>query len=178
MNNEISWPEIYADYIHPNNQGHKLCANLITLQLENIKASLGDFDGTIAEIPELEDDRYLNATCVNANSMGITARGCFKTHEDKTISSRRGWYCTSTVDSGSLTVMLPDNVKKARLLISMGGAVGSLVLTSPDGTTQKINAKKAPHATLIDIELDLTKLITITSELESGNASIYYIGIE
>ena len=53
MNNEITWSEVYSDYIHPNDQGHKLCANLITLQLENIKATLGEFDGTVAEIPQL-----------------------------------------------------------------------------------------------------------------------------
>ena len=60
----------------------------------------------------------------------------------------------------------------------MSNAEGNLVLTSFDGTTQKIDAKKARNATLIDIELDLTKLITVKPQFESGSARIYYIGIE
>lgn len=176
MNNEITWSGIYSDYIHPNDQGHKLCANLIALQLENIKATLGDFDGKISEIPELESDKYLNVTCLSSKSMGVTVRGCFKTLEDNGLSSSRGWRVSK--GEGSLTVMLPDNVKKARLFVAFGSADnGYLLLTSKDGTTQKIMAKQAIHSTLIDIELDPTKLITITSGVEN-TISIHYIGLE
>lgn len=175
MNNEITWPEIYSDYIHPNDQGHLLCANIITTHLEKIKESLNDFDGLVSEIPELENDSYLNASCLISGSMGITARGTIKSLGENKPSGR-GWRVEK--GEGTLTVMLPENVKKAKLLITMGNAKGSLALTSYDGTTQIIDAKKAPHATLIDIELDLTKLITITPQFESGSATIYYIGIE
>lgn len=175
MNKEITWPEIYSDYIHPNDQGHLLCANLIAAHLDKIKTSLDDFDGAISEIPDIEDDSYLNASCLVSGSMGITARGVVKSQVgDKTSS--RGWWIEK--GEGSLTVLLPENVKKAKLLLDMGRASGCLLLTSFDGTTQKIDAKKAPHATLIDIKLDLTKLITITPQFESGSAMIYYIGIE
>ena len=176
MNNEITWPEVYSDYIHPNDQGHKLCAKLIALQLENIKATFGDFDGTISEIPVLEDDKYMSVSCLSAGSMGVVARGCFKTIEDNGIPYSRGWHLEK--GEGSLTVMLPDNVKKAKLFVSFGSADnGYLLLTSKDGTTQKIQAKQAVNSTLIDIELDLTKLITITSDVEK-TVSIHYIGLE
>lgn len=172
---EIFWPEIYGDYIHPNDQGHKLCANLISLQLENIKASLKDFDGVISEIPDLENDKYLNVSCINAKTMGATARGVFKTLEGNFPHSR-GWYVEK--GEGSLTVLFPENVKKARMLVRFGNTKGALLLTSFDGTTQRIKSSQAVNATLIDIKLDLTKLVTITSELEGGSASIYYIGVE
>lgn len=120
----------------------------------------------------------MNVTCLSAKSMGTTARGCFKTIEDRGLPTTRGWRVEKGGE-GSLTVMLPENVKKARIFVSFSTIDnGYLLLTSKDGTTQKIEAKDAIHSTLIDINLDYTKLITITSDIKNTTVAIHYIGLE
>ena len=178
MNKDILWPELYSDYIHPNDQGHKLAANLIALHLEKIKNSLDTFNGTSPELPSLKSDKYINLTSLTNASAQVTAVGDFVSYGNNDSPASRGWRCASN-GYNLLKLNLPENAKDAYLLIYMSGT-STLTLTDSTGKSQVIKSSDVPNATLKKIKLDLTKEITFTFEMTSGSgsANIYYIGYE
>lgn len=68
---EIVWRDISPDDVHPNDNGHAICASLIASYLDGVKGEYEDVCKCIPAVPEkaLYGERYMNATLFTASSL-------------------------------------------------------------------------------------------------------------
>ncbi len=166
----ITWPDIAADYIHPNDNGHRIAANLITAHLETVKGKLSSISTTVPSVPKLSDERYLNVKYITNATKGVSSSGSFVAGaNDSTIT--RGWTCKAS--SGTLSVPLSNN-SDVLLFMQFRSATGSIKVTGENGAEKTISSSAASIPTLVSVPA-MGSSMTIESNLTAGTCTIYGI---
>ncbi len=166
---ELSWSDVGADWIHPNNSGHAIAAALICKQLEAIKSAPSS---DVLTYPKPDDGCYLHARMLTNASSEISC-DFIKLSNDSTAT--HGWNVSGT--SGTLTLNVPENTDRIRLFLDCGAAKGSLMLESDSGKTKEIKTADAVTPTLIDIPVSFGARITLKPALTEGTVRIFGIGM-
>lgn len=166
----IIWPDIAADYIHPNDNGHQIAANLIAAHLEAVKGKLSSISTTVPSVPKLSDERYLNVKYITNATKGIVAKGGI-TAQANTKPTARGWDCKAS--SGTLTVPLPEN-SEVLLFMIFRSATGDIKVKGENGAERTIKPREAATPTLVSVSA-MGSSMTIESKLTSGTCVIYGI---
>ena len=173
--NIISWYDIGSDYIHPNDNGHMIAANIITCYLEKIMNNLSKQSTKITAPTKPETSKYLNLGYVTNAAKNVKLSGGF-TARKNTSPATRGWSYTFTKDPSSLTVPIPAN-KSVEVFIEFDDdAEGSITITDNNQNTKTISSSEAKYPTLVNIG-SKSGSITITPNMQYGGFRIFGIGI-
>ena len=173
--NKIGWRDIGSDYIHPNDNGHMLAANIITCYLKKVLGNLAKESTKITAPQKPATDDYLNLGYV-INTAKSTVTGGFEKRPN-TSTTTRGWGYTTTTDTSSLTVPIPAN-KKVKVFMNFNNNKNGTVSVTDGKTTKTISASEALTPTLVDIGKMEGSKITLTPSSDCANFTIYGIGIE
>lgn len=169
----INWKDIAADYIHPNNNGHKIAASLIIAHLEKIKNKLSSISSTVPSVQKLENEKYLNVKYLTNTTKGVTKTGGVEVGAND-HPSRRGWTFNAS-KAGKLTVPLSKHSEVLLFMSFSSDAAGSIKVNGANGTEQPILFELAKTPTLVNV-LEMGNSITIDSSgLTSGSCTIYGI---
>lgn len=171
----ISWREIGSDYIHPNDTGHLIAANLIISHLKTVQSKLSSISTKAPSVPGLSTDSYYNLGYITNQTKNVKMTGGFSARNNSGTSTR-GWRYDKSDEASTLTVPLTSH-KSLRLFMSFdSGAAGSIKVTGANGKTQTISSSQAQTPTLIELQA-MGNSLTITSEMTSGGFTIYGIGV-
>lgn len=170
----IDWPDIGADYIHPNDNGHALASNIITKYLEKVMNNLSKASTKITAPPLPEYQGYINVGYVTNTVSGAKLVGGF-TNMANNSASTRGWKYVSGQETSELYIPLPAN-KTVKIFMKFNeGSSGNVLVKGANGVTRTIETGDAATPTLIEVYA-LGDGITITPNLMSGSFVIYGIG--
>ncbi|MBE6760862.1 MAG: SGNH/GDSL hydrolase family protein [Ruminococcaceae bacterium] len=168
--------DIGADYIHPNDNGHMIAANLITCYLKKVMDNLAKESTKITAPQKPETSDYLNLGYVTNTAKGVTLSGGFTAGANSSATSR-GWSYNFTSDESVLTIPVPAN-KSVKVFMSFkDGSSGYISVTDSKGKTKSIDSSAAKTPTLVDIG-NMEGKIALTPKLENGGFTIYGIGIK
>lgn len=174
------YPDIAGDYIHPNDNGHMIAANIITCYLKKVMDNLSKESTKITAPKKPAVDDYLNLGYVT-NTTKSTAKGGFW-QKDNSSASTRGWgYNVSKNASSEESVLTVNSIPSNKgVKVFMGfnntGSSGSITVT--DGkSTKTITASQAQTPTLVDIGKMEGKL-TFTASANCDDFTIFGIGYE
>lgn len=173
--NKITWRDIGSDYIHPNNNGHMIAANVITCYLKNVLDNLSKESTKITAPAKPEISKYLNLGYVINTAKNVKLSGGFSARANSGASTR-GWGYTSTTDASSLTVPVPAN-KRVKVFMSFSGDYQGNVTVTDGKSTRTISATDARTPTLVDIG-KMEGKITLTPSADCSGFTIYGIGID
>ena len=69
--NEITWRDVSPDDVHPNDEGHSVCASLLASYLDGVKAEYANLCKCVPAVPEkaLYGERYMNAKLYTASTL-------------------------------------------------------------------------------------------------------------
>lgn len=173
---KIAWNLVGSDSIHPNDFGHKLAAELICNHLDYVKAHLDEIGDTAPAIPAPKKDTYRNVSMLTVKSEGITTAGSVNAQAG-TSTGTMGWVCGS--GKGELTLKVPEGANHLQLFMVFGGD-GTIKVVNSDGTVKKtVKPANAATPTLIQVNVSgLSETITIQSDITSGTAVFYGIGVD
>ena len=167
--------DVGADYIHPNDTGHLVAANIITAYLKKVKENLSKESTKITTPKKPEVSSYMNLKYVTNTAKGVTLSGGFTARSNETASTR-GWAYTATTEASTLTIPVPANKEIKVFMRFNDGSSGEIKVT--DGkTTETINPSNAKTPTLVDIGR-MDGKITLTPNMQSGGFIIFGIGIK
>ncbi len=167
--------DVGADYIHPNDTGHMVAANIITAFLKKVKDNLSKESTKITAPKKPENSSYINLKYVTNTAKGVTLSGGFKARSNETASTR-GWDYNATAEASSLTIPVPANKAVKVFMKFNDGSSGEIKVT--DGkTTKTISPANAKTPTLVDIG-KMDGKITLTPNMQSGGFVIFGIGIK
>jgi len=171
---KAAWSDFGADWIHPNDAGHKLASMQICNFLEGIK---GDTAAVIekgeGKIPKLSNTKYENTDSLCNSSEGITLDGAFE-KGDGLQSATRGWSIQG--GSGTLKAVIPENAKKVCLLIHPISFSGSIDFVDNSGSVlQNVDTSNMISANLVTVN-DLGDTVSLKINCEKGSVRVYYIG--
>ena len=171
----INWKDIAADYIHPNNNGHRIAATIINTHLSTIKKNLSKISSTVPAVPALYDQKYLNVKYLTQTTSGVTVTGgVTKKANDHPI--RRGWHIEGG-KAGSLTVPLPTHSKVLIFMSFDTNAKGNIKVTGENGVEKIIAVEAAKTPTLVNLSEMGGELIVDSANLTAGSCDIYGICI-
>lgn len=167
----IMWPNIGADYIHPNNNGHLIAATMINKHLEYVKANLNSLVGTPPAINPPESSYYMNFGYITTGTAGVTANGFTK--RDTKGKSFNCWVSEKTGDTLSFTAPAGEEFK---LYVHFDNCKGALIV-EVNGTEQKrIESREASNPNLIGVyNIKPGDKVVLKSEVESGK--LYFFGL-
>lgn len=171
----IEWEDIGADYIHPNDNGHMVAANIITCYLENILNNLSKESTKVTAPPKPEVNRYLNLGYIVNTAKNVTMTGGFYSR-DNTSATKRGWIYNKTKEDSSLTIPVPENKKLKIFIRFTDDEEGSITVTDANQKTRTIFSREAKNPALIDMGA-CTGSITFTPSKQTGEFIIYGIGV-
>jgi len=167
--------DVGADYIHPNDTGHMIAANIITAYLKKVKENLSKESTKITAPQKPEVSNYMNLKYVTNTAKGVTLSGGFTARSNETASTR-GWEYKVTTEASSLTIPVPANKAIKVFMKFNDGSSGEIKVT--DGkTTRTISPANAKTPTLVDIG-KMDGKITLTPDMQSGGFVIFGIGIK
>ena len=167
--------DVGADYIHPNDTGHLVAANIITAYLKKVKENLSKESTKITTPKKPEVSSYMNLKYVTNTAKGVTLSGGFTARSNETASTR-GWAYTATTEASTLTIPVPANKEIKVFMRFNDGSSGEIKVT--DGkTTETIIPANAKTPTLVDIGR-MDGKITLTPNMQSGGFIIFGIGIK
>ncbi len=174
-NGELKWQNIGADYIHPNNKGHMIAANLITAHLKEVLNNLGKYSGKITAPPKLKNSNYLNLGYILNNANGVAMSGSFEKRSGQ-YADGKGWGYTASSKASALTIPVPEN-KSIKVFMSItSGSTGDITVTDSNNKTYTIRSNAASTPTLVDIG-KMSGKITFTPNFTNGGFVIYGIGV-
>ena len=173
--NKITWRDIGSDYIHPNDNGHMIAANVITCYLKKVMDNLSKASTKITAPAKPETSKYLNLGYVINTAKNVKLSGGFSARVNSGASTR-GWGYNATTDTSSLTVPVPTN-KKVKVFISFSSDYQGNVKVTDGKSTRIILATDAKTPTLVDIG-KMEGSITLTPSESCSNFVIYGIGID
>ena len=116
LGEEITWPDVAADYIHPNANGHRMAAACVTSYLSSVLKKLDTIDTTVPALPTsyFYGDRYMKAEMVvptAVENQGFT--------QAKVLQWENAW--VSGAEGGKMTFTI-ENAKAVTFLYRMDGA--------------------------------------------------------
>ena len=171
----INWKDIAADYIHPNNNGHKIAANLIIAHLNEVKKKLSSISSTVPSVQNLENEKYLNVKYLINTTKGITKTGSVVLGAND-HPARRGWTFNAG-KVGTLTVPLPEHSEVLLFMSFSAGSEGSIKVTGKNGSERILAYESAKTPTLVNLS-SLGESLTIDSSgLTQGSCDVYGICI-
>ena len=172
---KLKWENIGADYIHPNDNGHMIAANLITAHLKEVLNNLSKYSGKITAPQKLKDTSYLNLGYILNNSNGVTMSGSFEKRSGQ-YADGKGWGYTASSKASALTIPVPEN-KSIKVFMSItSGSTGDITVTDSNNKTYTIRSNAASTPTLVDIG-KMSGKITFTPNFTNGGFVIYGIGV-
>ena len=171
----INWKDVAADYIHPNNNGHKIAAKLIIAHLNAVKKKLSSISSTLSNVPKLDDETYLNVKYLTNTTSDTTKTGGVELGAND-HPARRGWSFKAG-NVGKLTVPLPTHSEVLLFMSFAANSEGDITIIDANGNKQYIMFEDAKTPTLINLS-SLGASITIDSSgLTQGSCDIYGICI-
>lgn len=177
--NKLSWRDIGFDYIHPNDNGHMIAANIITCYLEKVMDNLSKESTKITAPKAPEVDDYLNLGYVINTAKNAKTTGNF-TARPNSSSASRGWDYTknNTFVASSLYLPVPANMS-IKVFMSFTGSekTGFISVTDSKGNAKTISSDSANTPTLVDIGA-MEGSITLKPSADCSSFVIYGIGIE
>lgn len=173
----IRWPDIGDDYIHPNDNGHMVAANLITAHLEKVKAGLKTASTKITA-PKMPDDPMLiNVGYIINTAKGVKVSGDFVANSNETATTR-GWkYAVGGATDSALTLSIPENRGVKLFMRFNDGSSGQLNVTDSTGKTTPVHSDSAKTPTLVELGA-MSGTITIKPQLSSGGFTIFGIAYD
>ena len=173
---KITWNLVGSDSIHPNNVGHKLAAELICNHLDYVKTHLDEIGDTAPAIPPLKKDTYRNVSMLTVKSEGITLSGSVNAQAG-TGTGTMGWVFGT--GKGEMTLKVPAGAKHLQLFMVFNGE-GTIKVVNSDNTLKKtVKPADAKTPTLVRVTASgLTETITLRSDISSGTAVFYGIGVD
>lgn len=168
----INWNDIAGDYIHPNDNGHRIAANLISAHLEEVKSKLSSISTTVPSVPKLADQSYLSVDYITNKTKGVSLTGSFLALENNSPITR-GWSYGGT-DASTLKVPLSTNSEVLIFMQFNSGSAGSIKVTGANGATDTISSSAADTPTLVAVPA-MGNSMTLKPELTAGGFTIYGI---
>lgn len=170
----LSWLDIGYDYIHPNDNGHMVAANLINSYLKNVKDNLKKAPTKITTPKKPENTDFINLGYVTNTAKNVSYSGGFSASSN-TSPGTRGWSYVATSEPSALTVPVPTN-RGVRIFMSFNGS-SSAGITVKDSKNKSVNifCSQAQTPTLVDIG-KMEGKITIETTEETVNFTIYGVG--
>ena len=170
----ISWRDIGSDYIHPNDNGHMIAANLINSYLEKVKDKLNKTSTKITAPKKPEITDYINLGYVTNTAKNVSFSGGFSAASN-TSAGARGWNYVTSSDLSTLTIPIPTN-KGVKIFMSSGGSSsGFITVKDSKNKSANISFSQAQTPTLVDVG-KMEGKITIEVISETNNFTIYGIG--
>ena len=167
----IMWPNIGADYVHPNDNGHLITATMINKHLEYVKANLDSLVGTPPAINPPKSDFYMNYGYITTGTAGVTANGFTK--RDTGGRAFNCWVSEKTGDTISFTAPAGEEFK---IFINMSSCQGALIVEVNGVEQRRIETKDAKVPKLIDIyAIKAGDSVVLKSEVEKGK--LYFFGV-
>lgn len=170
----ISWNDIAGDYIHPNNNGHRIAANLINAHLDAVKNKLSSISTSLPAVPKLEYTTYLSVNYITNKTKGVVSSGGFIA-QDNSSPSRRGWKYSGNNES-TLKIPLPTNSAVLIFMKFDSGSAGSIKVEGANGATNTIRSSAATTPSLVEVPA-MGDSMTLTTDLTAGGFTIYGIGV-
>ena len=170
----LSWIDIGYDYIHPNDNGHMVAANLINSYLNNVKDNLKKASTKITTPKKPENTAFINLGYVTNTAKNVSFSGGFSAGSN-TSPSNRGWSYVATSEPSTITVPVPTN-RGVRIFMCFSGSSGGGI-TVKDSKNKSVNifSSQAQTPTLVDIG-KMEGKITIETTEETVNFTIYGVG--
>ena len=173
---KISWRDIGFDYIHPNDNGHRLAASIIACYLKNIMENLSKQPTKITSPAKPESNDYFNLGYITNTAKGVKLSGGFSARNNMAASTR-GWSYTLTSANSSLTIPIPANKAVKIFMVFDDGAEGQINITDSANKSKTISSSNAKTPTLVDVGM-IEGNITLTPSMKKGGFTIYGIGIK
>lgn len=174
-NEDIKWRDIGSDYIHPNDNGHMVAANLINAHLKEVMDNLTKYSGKITAPKKPANSEYLNLGYIVNTAKGVTMSGGFAKNIND-YADGKGWAYRVNGEASKLTIPIPAN-KSIKVFMKIDdGSVGSITVTDSNKKTCTISSTDAATPTLVDIGA-MSGKITFTPNLTKGGFTIYGIGV-
>lgn len=169
----ISWYDIGSDYIHPNNDGHRIAASLINSHLSYVKANLASLAKAAPAVTAPVSDAYLKLGYITGNTAGVTASNCTALGGGE--RSYHGWKLNQ--QGSSVTATIPAGLKSVVIFMNASGCTGTLKIKG-NGTTEEktVSASSAATPTLVSVFGDFGTKITVTSDMTEGGVTVFGIG--
>lgn len=174
-NYDIGWRDIGSDYIHPNDNGHMVAANLITSHLKEVMNNLNKYSGKITAPKKPSNTNFLNLSYIINTAKGVTMSGGFD-KKTGTLADGKGWTYKVNGEASKLTVPVTAN-KSIKVFMKIDEASnGTITVTDSNNKTYTIYSNEAATPTLVDIGA-MSGKITFTPNFTTGGFTIYGIGI-
>lgn len=137
----IKWTDISDDNIHPNGNGHKVLAELITHYLAKVNDGKNDISGDESDFSKpFTSDKYSNASFLTpANSEPVDETGTFKTYPDNAFGGFNGYWNirASSGFNGAKLVFKDVEAQNIGLLYGMLTTGGTVLDVYIDGVLAK-----------------------------------------
>lgn len=169
----LSWIDIGYDYIHPNDNGHMVAANLINSYLNNVKDNLKKASTKITTPKKPENTAFINLGYVTNTAKNVSFSGGFSAGSN-TSPGNRGWSYVATSEPSTLTVPVPTN-RGVRIFMCFSGSSGGITVKDSKNKSVNIFSSQAQTPTLVDIG-KMEGKITIETTEETVNFTIYGVG--
>lgn len=172
--NEISWKDIAVDQKHPNDNGHKIAANLIIKMLEKVKSKSGSISPAKRERPKKAlDTTFCETNCITNTSSYVKCEG-FTKLANNSIETR-GWRSNSKKEN-KLIATVPERTSFHLIVKFDKNAVGVLeVVEKSSGRAARFDAKDFDGIEIINL-LGWKNELEITAKMTSGEVTILTIG--
>lgn len=168
--------DVGSDYIHPNDTGHTIAANIIAAYLENVQENLDNESTKITAPKKPESSEYLNLKYLTNATKDVALSGGFTARPNNSAASR-GWDYSATNDASTLKIPVPAN-KSVKVFMSFNSdSSGDIKVTDSKGITKTIATSQAVTPTLVDLG-KMEGSITLTPSMDKGGFTIYGIGIK
>lgn len=177
-NKVISWDDVGADSNYPNDNGHKIAANLIIKFFEHARKKINEVSIDKAVVPDkpLHRSVYIDTLYFTNTSHYVKSEGFIKMANNS--PETRGWKYDPNNEC-KLTVTVPSD-KKIHIMIAFDNkAVGSVSMNGVTADGQYIYSFANPGR-FDGIEVialrGFVNEVTITADMKSGGFTIYGIG--
>lgn len=169
----IAWYDIGSDYIHPNDDGHRIAASLINSHLAYVKANLASLAKAAPAVTAPASDAYLKLGYITGNTAGVTASNCTVLGGGE--RSYHGWKLNQK--GSSITATIPAGLQSVVIFMNASGCTGTLKIKG-NGTSEEktVSASSAATPTLVSVFGDFGTKITITSDMTEGSVTVFGIG--
>lgn len=177
---KLAWYEIGSDYIHPNDAGHLIAANLVGTYLNKVKAKLASIGTSAPSVSQPGNNAYLNVKCMNQNNASGVVLGSFSKDSAQNVLTM-GWSYSAGGGTNPFKLNI-SGAKQVRLFIkTSSGTTGSLQTTfagnSKTVALSQVNSTPSIASAFV-LESAASGTLSIIPNLTSGDITIYGIFIQ
>ncbi len=135
--------KVHADYIHPNNEGHKLAADIIIYKLQQIYDSLPDKITVETVLPQaITENSFMNARILNNNTCSYTDTKGFTPEVDMHHNEllAKGWQSSGSIGDIITFEITAKRVAMSYFVSNQGDAAEKVKISLSDKEPQILSA--------------------------------------